>query len=424
MKRFLRNCVVRYLAYCAKRKLKIWHPIVVAVTGSVGKTTTKDIIASVLSTHFQVRKTEGNYNTDIGLPLSILNISVGASLLSWFGIIWRAWKAGFQADTASHYIIEMGADKPGDIRYLTSLIKPDVSIVTNIAKVHLEVGQFQDERAIQQEKSEIIRILTSNDLAILNNDNPHTREMKQQTVARTLLYGTTLESDLRVNSLRYTDDGIAFTVDYNNDRYHFTSSVLGDFFIYAFLPAIAVGLEFKIPIESIQEVITSFKPPKGRFNKIQGVKGSIIIDSSYNSSPYAAREAITSFSSVQGKRKIIVLGTMNELGAYSSEEHRSIGQYVATRCDMLITVGEDARIIAETAKKIVPQLVVTVCQNYQEASIYLSSIIQEGDLILCKGSQNNVFLEEVVKSIMQDPSQASTLLVRQGREWERKKIIL
>jgi UDP-N-acetylmuramoyl-tripeptide--D-alanyl-D-alanine ligase len=416
-----KKLVIAFLASCAKRKLKHWHPMVIAVTGSVGKTTTKEVIAAVVAQKYRVKKTEGNYNTDIGLPLTMLNMNTPRSWWKWPWVLIRSFLSSFQHDQQDCFVVEMGADKPGDITYLTSLVHPNIAVVTNVAPVHLAEGQFQDIRSIQQEKSMLVRCLSAHELAILNNDNPLTREMTTMTKAVTLLYGKSETSQVRVTQWKREEAGISFSVQYQGNIYPFFAPVFGEFLLYAFLPAIAVGFYLQIPVENLQDAIAHIRLPKGRFNRIEGINGSILMDSTYNASPYAVREAVDTFVQMPAKRKILVLGSMNELGKQSVEEHRKIGMYVAFVPDILLTVGREASFIADAAKQKNPALPVYAVLHYREAIAVLQPLLKEGDLVLLKGSQNTIFLEEVVKALMRDPSKASDLLVRQGPEWQQKK---
>jgi UDP-N-acetylmuramoyl-tripeptide--D-alanyl-D-alanine ligase len=416
-----KKLVIAFLASCAKRKLKHWHPLVIAITGSVGKTTAKEVIATVLSERYHVKKTEGNYNTEIGLPLTILNVKTPGDVWGWPFVLIRSFLSSFQQDQHDCFVVEMGADKPGDIAYLTTLIHPQIGIVTNVEKVHLAEGQFKDLQDIQKEKSMMIRCLSAEELAILNNDNRYTREMAKMTKAHTLFYGKEKTSHVHLVQWQSTMQGLSFSVQYHDGEYEFSSPVIGEFFLYAFLPAITVGLYLHIPIEQLQQSIANFSLPKGRFNLIAGINHSMLIDSTYNASPYAVQEAVHAFSQMPARRKILVLGSMNELGQQSAEEHQKLGSYVASFCDILLTVGAEAAHISSSAARKVPTLKIHHCGNYHEAVDFLHPLLQKGDLVLLKGSQNNVFLEEMVKALMQDPTKAKDLLVRQGPEWKRKK---
>lgn len=457
-----RNVITNYLTWCAQRKLRRWNPVVIGITGTVGKTTTKEMIAHILESHFAVKKSEGGLNSDIGLPLTILNLKTGYNAVSWLTIIVRAFTESFRSEAARYFIAEMGADKPGDIEHLTKIARPHISVVTSVARVHLNEDQFKNEEDIFDEKSKLVSCLGKDDIAILNADNEWTLKMKEKTSANVFLFSRKKDSQVELVESKATLEGITFTIRYEEKEYSFSSPVVADFLAFTFLPAILLGFLLKVPIEKIHEAVQSFRMPNGRFSFIEGINGSWIIDSSYNSSSYASREALSTLAKLPAQRKIAVLGNMNELGKYSEEEHKSIGAFAADKCDLLITVGKDAHWIAQAASdqqlavshtvdqsplerggdakrrrgvfvegmdkiqkkhqvNVTDEFKVKSFMDFQSAADFLKPLIQKDDLILVKGSQNKVFLEELIKQIMRHPEKAPDILVRQGPEWTKKK---
>ncbi len=426
----MKQLVIALLTFFAKQKLRRSQPVIIGITGTVGKTTTKEIVAHLLSAQFPVKKSEGGLNSDIGLPLTILNQKTGYNLVSWIRILFFGFLESFKKEPARYFVAEMGADKPGDIAHLVSIAPPHISVVTSVARVHLNEDQFRDEDAIAAEKAKIVTGLGENDIAILNADNPWTFAMREKTKARVLLFGHSDQAHIRLEKVRATLEGITFEVSYQSRRFEFQAPVVGSFLASTFLPAILIAFLLDVPLSKIQERVSSFRMPNGRLSLIEGINDSWIIDSSYNSSAYACREALLTLSALPGNRKIAVLGNMNELGSFAEEEHREIGTFAAERCDLLVTVGQDAQWIAEEASGQKPgrqstadsrQLRIKSFLNYQQAAEYVKPLIQKGDLILVKGSQNKVFLEELIKQIMKHPETAHNVLVRQGPEWEKKK---
>lgn len=412
--------------------LKKYQPEVVAVTGSVGKTTTKEAIAAVLSAKFLVRAPLKNYNNEIGVPLTIIGEdSPGSSLFGWLGVFFRAWSLLLTRDKNYPQIIvlELGVDRPGDMLYLTKLSKPRVGVVTAVSHSHLEF--FGSIEKIKKEKQGLIESLPPKGLAVLNADDELVVSMAEASRAKVLTYGFNMGADLRAVDLRFNFDkgegflpGLSFKLEADGSSVPvFLREAISDKAVLSALSAAAVAKHFGFNLVEIAAALEHFNLPKGRLQVLRGIKQSVIIDDTYNASPDStlAALAVVKLASLIGGEKIAILGEMLELGHYTEEGHRLVGKRV---CDagisQLILVGERSHFIAEGAKSLGfnPDNIFYF-SNAREAGDFAVQRISRGDLVLVKGSQGSR-MEKAVLEIMAEPQRASDLLVRQGLEWENK----
>lgn len=401
----------------AKIKLRRLKAKVIGVTGSVGKTSTKEAILAVLNPHFKVRASEGSYNTDFGLALAILRLRSGFSNpLKWLWILVKAiFEAFLSNEQLDYLILEMGVDKPGDMDILLKVVKIDVAVVLNVKMIHLEEDQFADLEEIALEKRKLGQYAKK--LVIVNHDDPFLHDIK--TEAKKFTFGLHPKSDLRAMTFSPTPQGVKASFKYNKKEYEAQFSLLGKHQLYVLMPAISVGLYAGVSFQKISEALAEFELPRGRMNIIPGMNGATIIDSSYNASPEAVAAALEILTEFPASRKIAVLGNMNELGKYSEKAHEEIGEQVAKVADLLVTVGENGKIIAHSAAHKGLKEIYSFMDAI-EAGRHMRDMIEKGDVILVKGSQNKVRLERFVKEIMKEPEMAGTLLVRQSAEWQSK----
>jgi len=422
MKNLFKRNLIALLGWLAKKMIKKHQPEIIGITGSMGKTSCKEAVKLVLGSKYQVLAPERSYNTEIGLPLTVFAEKVPVkiySLLGWLLLILRCFsKLIFWQNYPKILILEMGADKPGDIGYLTNLAKPHISIVTSVAPTHLL--RFKTVEEVAQEKSVIIQCLNKDDFALLNIDDEQVRKMASKTQAKVIFYGFNPQADLVVLDLNQKFPQITFRLKYQNEEACFKLNLLADYLVYSLLPAIACGIIYGFSLPEIARILKDYRPPKGRMNLIEGVNQSLIIDDSYNSNPQAALAALEVLAKFEG-RKIAALGTMNELGEYEEEGHRLVGQKVAEVADLLITVGEPARkyLASEANKSGLPASSIFCFKDSLSAGEFLRSRLEKGDVVLVKGSQNNVRMEWLVEKIMAHPEEAASFLVRQGPEWDK-----
>lgn len=397
-------------------------PLVIGVTGSVGKTSTKDAIYTLLSSRYNVVRNEKSFNSEFGLPLAILEQQSGfSSALDWAAIIGKgAWKVFVGGNPPHMMVLEMGVDKPGDMNVLLDVVKPHIGVMTNVKPVHLAEGQFKDLEDIFNEKKKLVESLPVNGVAILNADDGYVLGLREKLSCKKLWYGVSKIADLRALKVESTIQGINCTFQYKNDVVHGSFALLGAYQVSVILPAIAVGLTQGFTLQECVDALRTFTSPPGRMTMIPGIQGSAILDSTYNASPEAVKEALNLLGEVAPGRKIAVLGNMNELGERTEEFHREVGRHAHKRADVLVTVGDVARFIAEEAQKEgFPASDIYHYEDSEKAAEFLTTMVRESDTVLVKGSQNRVRLERLVKALMADPSRAEELLVRQEKQWKR-----
>lgn len=421
------------LKFLAQLVVKKYQPKIIAITGSIGKTSAKEAICCLLSSKFRVRSSIKNYNNELGVPLSILGLeSGGKSVWAWGVIIIRALGLYLfrDKDFPEILVLEFGVDHPGDMDYLASIVKPDISLVTAVSYSHLEF--FGSVEAISKEKQKLVESTNSQGLAIINYDSPEAKKMASVSKAKVWGYSIKTQSDIRAEDVHLSfkekengqpDFGLHFKLAFQGAVVPiFVPNVLSEASVYACLAAAAVGSYLGMNMVEISQAFGKIDMPKGRMKLIKGVKNTWIIDDTYNSSPEAAILALETFAAmpVEG-RKFVVLGDMLELGSFSQEAHRMVGERISPKkFDILVTIGERARDIAQAAEeKGFSRDLVWRFDHSEEAGRFLQNQIISGDALLVKASQG-VRLEKVVKELMAEPQRAAELLVRQGKEWESK----
>ena len=424
MKKFFRKLVLWILKKLAKFRLKRFKGKIVVVTGSVGKTSTKESIFCVLNSKFKVKRSEKNMNSDFGLPLTILDIKSGyASAVKWAWLLSKAFVHALSRDHSEILLLELGVDKPGDMNFLTSIVKPDLAVLTNIFPVHLGEGQFKDLQEIFEEKRKAVSALKKDGVAVLNIDNAYLEHLaKGRDKKDTVTFGQNKDAMYVFSNVSQSIDGIKFDLKAGDQQFEVHSSILGAHNVYNLVSSIICGVLMGMSLDEAGEALHRFSLPPGRLNIIPAINDAVILDSSYNSSPAALKESLKVLKEVgQGKRKVAVLGNMNELGEESGVLHEMIGDIVPECADMLLTVGKDAKLIAKSAKKNgMDEKNITTFKNALEAAEFFEKEIKKDDVVLVKGSQNKVRLERFVKKLMENPEDAKKLLVRQEKVWKPK----
>jgi len=418
MKKLIKSIVESILASRARYFLKSNEIQVIGVTGSVGKTSTKEAIYTVLKSKFEVQRSQKSFNTPLGMSLAILGEKESgfSSPKAWFGILKRSRKLTQKAP--EKMVLEMGADGPGDIKKLIDIAPPHISVVTAVQPVHMNEGQFASLEAIAHEKATLVRHLSSEDIAILNGDDPLVAAM--ETAATRITYGKSERCDLQAVNVEATSSGLNFEVFYKGESAMCQVPLIGAFQIYVCLPAIAVGLSLGMPLSLCSKSLSDFKLPPSRLNPVDGKNQTHILDGSYNASLTTVKTALEVLGALEAPRKIAALGTMNELGEQSYEAHIAVGQLAAEVAEFLITVGPEAQTLKKGAMSAgMPESGIYTFFESEKAGEFLKDQLIPGDLILVKGSQNQVRMERLVKLIMDKPSQASELLCRQEEVWEK-----
>jgi len=363
--------VVKALQELAIYKRSLYNIPVIAVTGSVGKTSTKDIIAGVMSTKYNVLKTEGNYNNEIGLPLTMLKLKEHNAM-----------------------VLEMGMSAFGEISLLTNIAKPTTAVITIIGTSHIgELGSIEN---ILKAKLEILEGLEQNGSLIINNDNEllNSWNKTNQDIHKHITYGIDNKSILNAENINIMESGSSFEIEINSKKYNIEVPVAGKHYIYNCLAAIAVGLEYNIEMENIIKGISNFILTKRRMEIIKNSVGATIINDCYNASYESTKAALEYISSLNQNRKIAVLGDVLELGEYSKQMHKKIGEEVVkSNVDILITVGIEAKEIANVAGN--AKLEVYSFNENMQAINVLKEKMKNEDVILIKASNAMNFIEIV-----------------------------
>ena len=350
----------------AKFKRNLYNIPVVAITGSVGKTSTKDMIASVMKEKYNTLKTEGNYNNEIGVPLTILRLNNEEAMC-----------------------IEMGMNHFGEIRKLTNIARPTIAVITNIGTAH--IGNLGSRENILKAKMEILEGLIGNTV-IINNDNDLLNKwaIENKDKYNIITYGIKNNSKFMAKSIKSYENKSEFYI--NNQK--IIVPVGGEHFVLNSLCAIAVGNELNIPMDKIAEGIKNLDLSKKRMEIIKNEIGTTIINDTYNANYDSMKAAIEYLKEIKNKRKIAVLGDMLELGSYSEKLHKDVGLLVDKNIDILITVGKGSKYIAEksNAKEIYE------FDSNNQAIEKLKSIITKDDVILLKAS-NSMNFNEITNSI-------------------------
>ena len=424
----MKKILITILRILSKLILKKYKPEVIAITGSVGKTSSKEAIAQILATKFRVRKTASNYNNEIGVPLTILGVqkSPGKNILAWLGIFMKALGLLILPNKYQQkLVLEFGADRKGDIDYLVDFIPIDMGVLTRVSRVHMQY--FKTLGSVFNEKKKIFKNINVQGRAIINNDDDLVKTLENKLNCRTISYAINNKADVQATDLQIIDRegiiGMNFKLKYQGNIIPvFLPQSLGLAQVYAFLSGASVALQYGFNLVEVSSFASKYKAPKGRTNLIKAINGAYLIDDSYNSSPEAVKMSLDLLSKMRslifGKR-IAVLGDMLELGRESVPAHKEIGKYVMDKkIEVLLTIGEISRNTYLAAQKAgLSDENNIYFKKQKDLIIYLKSIIKKNDLILVKGSQG-ARMEKVSKAIMQNPDQAFDLLVRQSSDWK------
>lgn len=408
--------ILKYLSIIILAKYK---PKVIAVTGSVGKSSAKEAIKIVLDYSWpnKIRANEKNLNTEIGVPLTIIGgIDAKKNVYLWLENFYKALKLIFSKDEKypEILILEIAADKPGDIAYLTSFIHSDIAVVTAIGEMPVHLEFFLERDDYISEKVNILKSLKPNGLAILNYDDISVRELRDRVPSgrQRLYYGFQAGAEIQLSNFIYNiptkpeeikDSGMEFKIEdreFGKIEDFKILKTIGLPALYAVLAAVAVGHAFKISLKDIAKALGKFKSPEHRLELLSGVKNSIIIDDSYNSSPIACEVALELLSKFKNNRRIAVLGSMKELGVNTEEAHRLIGKDAAKVAKVLFLVGDEMVFAKEEAEKQKKKLGENLFwfSTASEAVKKVQEILQEGDVVLIKGSRS-VKMEQIVEAI-------------------------
>ncbi|MDP2789764.1 MAG: UDP-N-acetylmuramoyl-tripeptide--D-alanyl-D-alanine ligase [bacterium] len=427
MKRFVLRILQWKLTFLAKRVLHRYAPVIVGVAGSVGKTSSVQAIALGLGRDYRVGQTLRSYNQELGVPLSILRQETGyRSLWRWIAILFRGCWLAFGSKDATYpnlLVLELGADSPGDIDKLMTWVRPQVGVLTAATVEHVEF--FGSIEAAMAEERKVIIKLSKTAVAVMNADDPNVMVAVGSCKARIVRYGLGEGADVTLTNAGIlgadanTVQGVSAKVVVGGSSVPIVvRETLGRHSLYAVGAAFAVAHALGVKLTNASEQLRTYQAPAGRMRLIRGIKNTVIIDDTYNSSPAAANAALDTLHELSTPgRKYAVLGDMRELGPVSDEEHAKLGRYAVGKTDVLITVGESAKHIAHAAiAASMPEDRVMSFDKPDGVGNFLQDKMKPTDLILVKASQGTR-CEKVVKEIMAEPARAGELLTRQYRPW-------
>lgn len=411
-----------------------YKPRVIAITGSVGKTSTKDAVFAVLSQLYYVRKSEKSFNSEIGLPLTVLGVpNAWNNPIGWlWNIIRGTWLVLWPHKYPQWLVLEVGVGKPGDMAQTAAWLKTDAVIMTAIGETPVHIEFFESRQHLIDEKAELLKTLKPDGLLVLNQDDEAIIGLKNRTKCRSITYGFDQGAEVRASgdTISYNErnepEGVMFRIDAEGKSLPVTiDKVFGRNHIYASLAALALSSGLKFNILTASESLRNYDVPPGRMRLLKGIRNSLLIDDTYNSSPFACEAALRTLGAIKcrigGCRKIAVLGDMLELGKYTIPAHKDIGRVARENCEILIVVGPRAKNIKEGALEAgMPVEKIYEFAHSRETGEFLSTFIKQNDLILLKGSQG-MRMERAVEEIMLEKESRKRLLVRQDKEWLAKK---
>ena len=448
MRTAVRNVLISVLQAESKLVLLKYKPKIIAITGSVGKTSTKDAVYAMLSKVSYVRKSEKSYNSELGLPLTILGVPNGWNDPKiWLKDIVRGlWLIVAPHKYPEWLILEVGVGKPGDMKRTASWLKTDAVVITAIGETPAHIEFFDSRKHLVEEKSGLIKTLKRDGILVLNRDDETVLEMGNKTKNRIVTYGFNATGNTKPDIIGSSDaisydtegkpQGVIFRVDVEGKSLPVViEGVFGKNHVFAAMATIALSFGLKFNILDAINALKNYDVPPGRMRLLKGINDTLIIDDTHNSSPYTCESALNTLGEVKcsgparnaegiasaGGRKIAVLGDMLELGKHTVEAHQNIGRIVKEKADILIIAGPRAEAIKAGALEagMKPENIFEFLDAYQ-AGDFIKTYVKSGDVILVKGSQG-MRMERVVGAILFDQANKANLIVRQDKEWLAKK---
>ena len=420
MVKVLLQKILRFGVYLIVFKYK---PKIIGITGSVGKTSTKEAIAVVLESEFRVRKSCENNDNKIGLLFTVIGIeSLEKNILFWLKVFWKIGELLIIKDRKypEILVLEMATEKEGDLEFFTEIIKCDIGIITAIS--HVNLNSFKTVEAVQKEKSVLIENLKKGAWAILNYDDSNIEKISYKSKEKIFSYGSKKGNSLELREVKFNFSaldadsflGVNFKIFYEGSLIPVSlPNNTGYNAVYASLAAIATGLCMDMNLIEVAQNLKKFHSLPGRMNLIKGIKDSIILDDTYNSLPRSNIRALNFLENIksEGRKKIVVLADMSELGTNSDKFHQEIGEHLVGKVDILFAFGEKSKfIIAGAIKNGMNKDNLFHFTNFQSCLQCLREKINKGDVVLVKGSRS-MKMEKLVKEIMKFPDVEKDFLV-------------
>ncbi len=409
MKARLKNILKKTLRFLAVWAIKKHQPGVVGITGTVGKTSTKEAVFTILRQIRKVRASSGNFNNEFGFPLTVLGDydKIGGAFFWLKAVTASFFRLLFGGKYPEILVLEYAADKPGDIKYLLDIARPQIGVVTAVGEIPVHVEYYSGPDAVAKEKGRLVEALPAIGFAILNFDDEAVYEMKDRTRAHIITYGFGEGANLRIANFENRMDGdrpagISFKLEYGGNFVPVRlEGAFGKAQAYAAAAAAAIGLAFGMNLVKISEALQYYHVPPRRGKILPGIKDTYLIDDSYNASPLSMHAALDTLKDLKARRKVAVLGDMLEIGKYAIEAHEQMGRFAEKIVDILVTVGPRARFIADAANKAgLARKNIFSFDVVEDALSTVQDVIKKGDLVLVKASRA-MELDKVVEEIRQ-----------------------
>ena len=402
----MKTLALNLLVGLARRVLAKYQPKIIGITGSVGKTTTKEAIYTALRGSFRVARSLKNANTEWGIAATVIHpdfelsqtpdgkahITPGQLLqLIWYGLIG-------QVNYPEVLVLELAADRPGDVRFFNTFLQYDIAVITNIGQVHLEF--YKDQAELTAEKLSIAGGLKAGGLLVLNGDNELMDEFIHTTALRRVTFGWDETNQCSIHLRDVGTDGLRYEINTPRESVDLMLG-FGRQLAAAAATAIAVGQELGVSATQLSQRLTGFTSPAGRFEIWQLRRGITLVDDAYNANPDSMQSAITSLqdiASVGGsqRRRVAVLGGMRELGAAQTSAHREVGQFLRDKVDLLVAIGPDGKLMADASG--LPDAQVVRAEGPE--AMDFSTLLRDNDAVLVKASRY-FMLDKVAEKIKQ-----------------------
>lgn len=436
MQSFLKSVVVFLLQIIARATLRVYKPKIIAVTGNIGKTSAKDAIFAAISGTYSARKSYKSFNSEIGVPLTILGEdNQWGNVFGWiFLIIRSSLRLIVREEYPAWLVLEVGADAPGDIESITKWLKPDVAVLTQFGEVPVHIENYNNDRSlVVREKAFLPQALKKDGVFVYCGDDADATQIAE-TISRTkvsfgfkegntiaikndtFLYESISEEDESKKDLigmqyeLHTQGGKVIKVE--------RKGYVGRVYAVAGAVAAAVAQVLTVDLTLLDTALTEYTPESGRMRVLDGIKGTILLDDTYNAAPKAMKHALETLQVIDARgKKVAILGDMLELGKQTEKVHKEIGMAVKDAAHKLITVGMRARFIAEGALNAgMHESDIFQFEDSRSAGKFAESLLAEGDVVLIKGSQG-IRMERATEELLRYPEMKDELLVRQSKEW-------
>jgi UDP-N-acetylmuramyl pentapeptide synthase len=432
MKKTSKKILAFFLTLIARGVVWRTRPKIIAVTGSVGKTSVTDAIYTILKDTESVRKSGKALHEDIGVILTIIGADIGSrNPFHWiFAVTKGIGRIFLPGKYPKILVLEVGVHRPGDTKKMARWLKPHIVVVTRLPEVPAHIEFFPTLESLIEEKLALARALRREGTLILNADDSRVLAVKEELQARTETFGMAENATIRGSNIqlyanklsgviRREGGGLTFKVDFDGKSFPVTlSNIYAESYVSVALASLAVAHALGINMVLAISSLSKYQTPRGRVRIITGKSSTTIIDDSYNSSPTACEAGLRMLREIPlGKRKIAILGDMLELGKHTDEEHKKIGALASERADILIAVGLRGKNFAVGAREAgMSEENIFEVDDAIKAGELMGSMLKKDDVIFVKGSQS-MRMERAVKILMAEPGKADELLVRQEREW-------